>query len=72
MLHHGDIVEDVATRRQGEIDAIDQSILDGKKQPPHRWRVRFLDGGEPDIQYFLKEEHLRLIRCPHGEGKDIK
>jgi hypothetical protein len=28
--------------------------------------VRFLDGREPAFQYFLNEEDLRLIRCPHG------
>ena len=70
VLHHRDIVEEIATQRHGEIDAIDQYISDGKKQPPHRWRVRFLDGGEPAFQYFLNEEHLRLIRCPH-EGQCI-
>jgi hypothetical protein len=68
VLHHRDIVEEIATQRHGEIDAIDQYISDGKKQPPHRWRVRFLNGREPAFQYFLNEEHLRLIRCPH-EGQ---
>ena len=64
VLHHRDIVEEIATQRHGEIDAIDQYISDGK----HWWRVRFLDGREPALQYFLNEEHLRLIRCPH-EGQ---
>jgi hypothetical protein len=68
VLHHRDIVEEIATQRHGEIDTIDQYISDGKKQPPHRWRVRFLDGREPAFKYFLNEEHLRLIRCPH-EGR---
>ena len=68
VLHHRDIVEEIATQRHGEIDAIDQYISDGKKQPPHRWRVRFLDDREPAFQYFLNEEHLRLVRCPH-EGQ---
>jgi hypothetical protein len=31
-----------------------------------RWRVRFLDGREPRSQHFVKEEDLRVIRCPHG------
>jgi hypothetical protein len=26
MLHHSDIVEEIATQRQGEIDAIDQYV----------------------------------------------
>ena len=68
VLHHLDIVEEIATQRHGEIDAIDQYVSDGKKQPPHRWRVRFVDGREPAFQYFLNEEHLRLVRCPH-EGQ---
>lgn len=65
MLHHGDIVEEIATRRQGEIDAIDQYISEGQELPPHRWRVRFLDGKEPFFQYFVDEERVRLMRCPH-------
>jgi hypothetical protein len=65
MLHHGDSVEEIATRRQGEIDAVDQYISEGRKQSPHRWRVRFLDGKEPSFQYFVKQEDLRLIECPH-------
>ena len=65
VLHPRDIVEEIATQRQGEIDAIDQYISDGKKLPPRRWRVRFLDGKEPRSQYFTQETALRLIRCPH-------
>jgi hypothetical protein len=66
MLHHRDIVEEIATQRQGEIDAIDQYISEGHKQSPHRWRVRFLDGREPRFQYFVKQEDLRLVECPHA------
>ena len=65
MLHGGDIVEEIATQRQGEVDAIDQYISEGRKLPPGRWRVRFLDGREPRFQYFVRQEELRLIRCPH-------
>lgn len=68
MFHHSDIVEEIATQRQGEIDAVDQYILEGQKQPPHRWRVRFLDGREPRFQYFVRREDWRLIECPH-EGQ---
>jgi hypothetical protein len=64
-LHHRDIVEEIATRRQGEIDAVDQYISEGKKGEPGRWRVRFLYGREPRFQYFIKQEDLRLIQCPH-------
>jgi hypothetical protein len=59
------LVEEIATQRQGEIDAMDQYISEGKKLSPHRWRVRFLDGKEPPSQYFARQEDLRLIRCPH-------
>jgi hypothetical protein len=33
--------------------------------PPHRWRVHFLDGNEPLSQYFVNQEDLRLVKCPH-------
>jgi len=65
MLHHRDIVEEIATQRQGEIDAVDQYILEGEKRSQRRWRVRFRDGREPRFQYFVKQEDLRLIQCPH-------
>jgi hypothetical protein len=65
VFHHRDIVEEIATQRQGEIDAIDQYIVEGQKAAPCRWRVRFLDESEPRSQYFVKPEDLRLIRCPH-------
>jgi hypothetical protein len=65
VLHGGDIVEEIATERQGEIDGIDQYILEGRQLSPGRWRVRFLDAQEPRFQYFVRQEELRLIRCPH-------
>jgi hypothetical protein len=51
VFHQRDTVEEIATQRQGEIDAIDQYISEGKKLPPNRLRVRFLDGGEPAFQH---------------------
>jgi hypothetical protein len=65
VFHHNDIVEEIATLRPGEIDTVDEYISEGQKMPPHRWRVRFLDGREPLFQYFVREEDLRLIKCPH-------
>jgi hypothetical protein len=65
VFHHHDLVEEIATQRQGEVDAIDQDIVEGRKLLPHRWRVRFLDESDPRSQYFVKPEDLRLIRCPH-------
>jgi hypothetical protein len=50
VLHHLDIVEEIATQRHGEIDAIDKYISDSKKQPPHRWRVCFLDGRDTGVR----------------------
>jgi hypothetical protein len=66
MLHHRDIVEEIATRRQGEIDAVDQYISEGEKPSLRRWRVQFLDEQEPRFQYFVKQEDLRLVECPHA------
>ena len=34
MLHHGDIVAEIATQRQGDIDAIDRYISEGQNSPP--------------------------------------
>jgi len=65
VFHHGDIVEEIATERQGQIDAIDRYIVDGRNLPPGRWRVRFLDAKEPHFQSFIQETALRLIHCPH-------
>lgn len=66
MFHHRDIVEEITTQRQGEIDAVDQFISGGKEQSPRRWRVRFLDDREPRFQYFVNPADLRLIQCPHA------
>jgi hypothetical protein len=30
LLHHSDIVEEIAAQRQGEIGAVDQHILEGQ------------------------------------------
>ena len=58
MLHHRDIVEEIATQRQGEIDAVDQYILESEKRSPRRWRVRFLDGREPRFPVFRAARRL--------------
>ena len=69
MLYHDDIVEEIATKRQGKIDAIDRYIIEGRELPPHQWRVHFLDGNEPLSQYFIKQEDLRLVKCPHMQPR---
>lgn len=66
MLHNDDVVEEIATGRQGKIDAVDTLIEKGH-QTAQRWRVYFTDGKEPLIKYFLKEGDLRVTRCPHIE-----
>ena len=67
MLHNEDIVEEIATKRQGKIDSIGSSIVNGQETHTH-WGVRFSDGNEPLLTFFKKEEELRLIRCPHSGG----
>ena len=64
MLHNDDVVEVIATKRQGKIYAVDTLIEDGI-ETQRRWRVHFTDAREPTMQYFLKEEDLRLVKCPH-------
>lgn len=65
MFHHRDIVEEIATQRQGEIEAVDQYVSEGQDLSSRRWRVHFLDGRDPRFGYFVKQEDLRLIQCPH-------
>jgi hypothetical protein len=31
--------------------------------------VHFLDGNEPLSQYFVKQEDLRLVKCPHMQPR---
>lgn len=64
MLHNGDFVEEVATKRQGRIIAVDTLIEDGKAKQ-QRWRVSFDDPKQPNPQYFVKEDDLRVVECPH-------
>ena len=69
MLHHDDIVEEIATKRQGKIDAISRYIIEAREMPPQQWRVHFFDGNEPLSQYFARQEDLRLVKCPHVEPR---
>jgi hypothetical protein len=66
MFHNEDIVEEIATRRQGKMDSIGTSVTVGV-ETQNQWVVRFHDGKEPIIKYFMAQEDLRLIRCPHEE-----
>ena len=53
-FHHDDIVEDIATKRQGKINAISRYIVEGREGTPHQWRVHFLDGTDPQFQEFTR------------------
>ena len=61
MLHVGDTVEEIATKRKGRID----STRVDEQQQTTRWRVFFSDGNRPLVKYFLTEADLRLVTCPH-------
>lgn len=61
MFHLEDIVEEIATKRQGKLDSSGGTA----GEEPDMWRVYFSDGEEPIIKYFKSVKDLRLIRCPH-------
>ncbi len=73
VFHHNDIVEEIATLRQGdEIDTVDQYISEGQKMPPHRWRVRFLEGREPLFSVFRKGRRFAVDQSPHSPSASSK
>jgi len=61
MFHLEDIVEEIATKRQGKLDSSQGTT----GQEPDTWRVYFSDGKEPVMKYFKNVDELRLIKCPH-------
>jgi hypothetical protein len=67
MLHMGDVVEEKATKRRGELN---EAPRPGIKTDVLRWRVNFSDGGDPPLKYFTNESDLALISCPHTEDKE--
>jgi hypothetical protein len=64
MIHGGDIIEEVATKRQGKVSGIRGSIVNGQ-EVVSGWQIHFSDGKEPVIKLFSKEADFRLIACPH-------
>jgi hypothetical protein len=64
MIHGGDTIEEVTTKRQGKVNGIRGSIVNGQEVVSD-WQVHFSDGKEPVIKLFSKEEELRLVTCPH-------
>jgi hypothetical protein len=69
MLHIRDIVEEIATARQGKIDSIQSEGVIGQEQIPNQWRVVFYDGKEPPQKYFKRQDEMRLVKCAHSEGE---
>jgi hypothetical protein len=68
MLHLGDIVEEVATGRQGKIDNIStNNDARGQVTSVNYWRAIFLDGKQTLYGIFKDEKELRLVSCPHAE-----
>jgi hypothetical protein len=66
MLHNEDIVEEIAPKRQAKVVSIGSSATAGV-ETQNQWVVRFQDGKEPILRYFIAQEELRLVRCPHAE-----
>jgi hypothetical protein len=65
MLHLGDFVREISTGREGKVDNICSEGILGQEPIPNLWRVLFLDGETPLMQYFKNEGELQLLRCPH-------
>jgi hypothetical protein len=68
LLHGDDIVQEIATGRQGKIDGINSEIMQGRETQTN-WRVTFADGKGPPLWTFTNRTQLRLVRCPHGESE---
>lgn len=66
MYHNDDVVEEMATGRQGKIDSIGASTTAGLTTQTS-WRVRFEDQKAPPLKYFTNADEIRLVSCPHGE-----
>jgi len=56
-FHLGDTVLETKTQRQGKIDELRSDMF----------RVNFLDGKQPVIQYFKSISDFELVKCPHTE-----
>lgn len=69
VFHLGDIVQEIATGRQGKIDNIHSEGVLGQEPTPNLWRVHFSDGQQPMMQYFQTTDELRLVKCPHDSSQ---
>jgi hypothetical protein len=54
-FHLGDTVLETKTQRQGKIDELRSDMF----------RVIFLDGQQPLIQYYKDIGDFELVKCPH-------
>ena len=66
MLHIGDTVEEIATKRHGRIDNTSGIFVDGQTQVT-QCRVYFSDSKKPFLKFFTDEVDLRLVTCPHPD-----
>jgi hypothetical protein len=68
MFHLGDIVEEIATNRQGKIDNISQNNdANGRVTSINYWRVIFTDGKQPLYQIVKEPTEIRVVSCPHSD-----
>jgi hypothetical protein len=66
-LHLGDIVEEIATKRQEKIDSMNQTHgAQGQTTVTH-WRIFFGDGMQPILAIINDRAALRLVKCPHSD-----
>jgi hypothetical protein len=66
-LHLGDIVEEIATKRQGKIISMNQTHGPPGQTTVTHWRVFFGDGKQPILAIVNDRAQLRLVRCPHTD-----
>ena len=67
VLHSGDIVEELATKRKGLVSI--GGTITGNVEVQNNWSVRFADGKEPILKIFVKRDELNFISCPHSGGE---
>jgi hypothetical protein len=66
MYHNEDLVEEIATGRQGKLTHIGSSITGNVETQTSRG-VTFQDGKQPPLRHFTNPDEIRLVKCPHSE-----
>jgi hypothetical protein len=69
-LHLGDIVEEVATKRQGKIDSMNQTHSAQGQTTVTHWRIFFGAGMQPILAIINDRAALRLVKCPHTDESE--